>query len=286
MNLLTYNGEPVQLIWQELPWLEPLYMDSFQHYDITLVHHFITRCWQLPVFSAAVYLLFCLFGPLLMQHRSPFALTRFAVAWNAIMAVLSAWGMLKIGVHFAYIMATEPFVSTLCTPPTRNWGAGVTGLWVQLMYFLRFAQLFDHVILILRKKALRPLHYIHHSSVLFVWFLLLREEVPFGSYLIVLNLMEHVPMYTYFALHEAKCLPSWFPGWIVTILQLVQMLAFVVLAGAAAMVKSAGTPCATSWIAVAVVAADGALFVCLFTHFICVRFLWPKQKRAKEAHCS
>jgi len=86
----------------------------------------------------------------------------------------------------------------------------------------KYFELVDTVFIVLRKRKLYFLHYIHHiTALLYMWDAWCWES-PAGIYYATMNYAVHAIMYSYYALAMVGTVPSW--GKYVTVLQILQMV--------------------------------------------------------------
>ena len=134
---------------------------------------------------------------------------------------------------------------------------------------MQIPELFDTVFIILKKKPLIFLHWYHHVTVLLYCWNSYVTESGAGIYFAAMNYAVHAVMYTYYFLQAVRVLPRygrrfpllmcvfplfrgplpdnplffasprrvsrrWFPSWIITVLQIAQMLVGTVVVAACA----------------------------------------------------
>lgn len=158
-----------------------------------------------------------------MKDRKPFDLRYPLAAWNLFLSVFSAWGMIKTVPHLLFLVATLPFDKTVCNPAS-SWGGPGSGLAVQLFILSKLPELIDTVFIVLRKKPLIFLHWYHHVTVLaFCWHSYVTESGA-GLYFIAMNYTVHAVMYFYYFLQAIRAIPKWFPSWLITNMQILQMI--------------------------------------------------------------
>lgn len=169
------------------------------------------------------YLLFCYFGIKIMKNREPFDLRYSLAAWNLFLSVFSFWGASRTVPHMLYILSTQEFDQTVCNR-ADSWGGPGTGLAVQLFILSKIPELIDTVFIVLRKKPLIFLHWYHHVTVLaYCWHSYVTESGA-GLYFISMNYTVHAVMYFYYFLMAIRSIPKWFPSWIITTIQILQMV--------------------------------------------------------------
>jgi fatty acid elongase 3 len=140
-------------------------------------------------------------------------------------------------------------------------------------YLLKYVELVDTWLLVLRGKPLRFLHVYHHAATVALCWSQLHAQSSVQWVVITLNLAVHVPMYAYYALqslgHEA-----WWKKYLTQaqILQFVLSLAACGASMASQVLHTAGLDgyddCAGTWpgavVGVAVLASYLALFIAFF----------------------
>ena len=187
----------------------------------------------IPIVATTVYLLFCYFGMKVMKDIKPFKLEKSLAIWNLFLCLYSAWGMVRMVPHTVWLMNIKTFEETVCEPAHTLYGVGAAGLAVQLFCLSKIPELVDTVFIVLRKKPLIFLHWYHHVTVLlFCWNSYVTESSA-GHYFASMNLTVHAVMYFYYFMQAMKSVPKWFPVWIITIMQISQMIGgtFLVCAG-------------------------------------------------------
>lgn len=188
--------------------------------------------YVVPVVSVVLYLLFCYFGQKYMATRKAFGLEKSLAVWNLFLSVFSAYGAIRTVPHMLHRIATVPFEQTVCESPHSAYGAGACGLAVQLFILSKIPELVDTVFIVLRKKPLIFLHWYHHVTVLLYCWNAYVTESGAGLYFVSMNYTVHAVMYFYFYLQAIKSMPKWFPSWIITIMQISQMIVGTFIVGA------------------------------------------------------
>jgi len=147
------------------------------------------------------------------------------------LATFSIYGAVRTVPHLLFRIETVSFEDTICEDPCTAFGSGAAGLATQLFILSKIPELLDTVFLILKKKPVTFLHWYHHITVLlYCWNSYLTESST-GLYFVAMNYTVHSIMYTYYCLQTLQMLPRWFPAYLITLLQIAQMLvgALVVL---------------------------------------------------------
>jgi stearoyl-CoA desaturase (delta-9 desaturase) len=178
---------------------------------------FATR-WE-----GVAYALFLSYVPIIfllrfwMSHRLAFDLALPLRLWNISMAVLSAVGFV---VNLGYLMDVDFETSYTSVSSTRN---GTYGFVLFAFRLSKIPELLDTVFIVLRKKQLLTLHWIHHLTVMIYCWFCLYDHPPTGYWFAQVNMFVHMVTYGYFAWSGALKGMTWFNPMLLTILQIIQM---------------------------------------------------------------
>merc|ERR1712137_1526307 len=169
--------------------------------------------------------------------------------------------------------------------------------WIYIFDLSKFAELFDTLFLILRKKNPPFLHWFHHATVLlYCWFASYYHTV-IGFNFTIINAFVHTFMYFYYFLSEIGLKPPEQIAKAITIIQISQMfLGIMIVAGSAFIWFSTGTPCVSDESTIVLV--SGCLmygtYLFLFLRFFFKRYFGkrspqkpnpsqkPKRKKLKK----
>jgi len=121
------------------------------------------------------------------------------------------------------MIATQPYADTVCAQGEHTWGAGETGFWVMLFIFSKVPELIDTAFIVLRRKPLIFLHWYHHVTVLLFCWSSYSTMAASGLYFVAMNYSVHAIMYGYFGLQTLHLVPKWFPTFLITLCQILQM---------------------------------------------------------------
>ncbi|ESO12915.1 hypothetical protein HELRODRAFT_63042, partial [Helobdella robusta] len=178
---------------------------------------------QVHVLSV-MYLAFVLLGPIIMQHREAFQLKGIMIVYNLSLVMLSIYMFVEIvssALSCDYGVSCAVYNKQTIKNPKE-----IRVLW--WYFFSKAIELFDTVLMILRKKnnQVTFLHVFHHVSMLNIWWRVM-VYIPgglsyFGS---ALNCVVHVVMYTYYGLSVVPQLREhlWWKKYL-TMFQLVQFV--------------------------------------------------------------
>jgi elongation of very long chain fatty acids protein 6 len=157
-----------------------------------------------------------------MKNRKPYELRLLLIVWNACLAVYSILGAVRTVPEFLYILTEKGIKYSVCT---ETFTYGVTGYWAWLFTLSKVFELFDTVLLLLRKRELIFLHWYHHVTVLFyVWYTMV--EVPaISQWFATINYFIHAIMYSYYTIAAMRLvrIPK-IISMTVTSLQIIQMI--------------------------------------------------------------
>jgi elongation of very long chain fatty acids protein 6 len=184
-----------------------------------------TSGYSIPLLAIFLYLLICYFGPIWMNNRPAFKPTTVFACWNFFLTLFSCYGMIRTLPHVLYRLLTLSFEQAICESIYTSFGGGAVGLASLVFVFSKILELFDTVFLILKKKKLLFVHCYHHITVLlFCWNSMITKS-SIGIYFSAMNYTVHTIMYSYFSFHTIGWInPLSFPAWIITIIQVTQMI--------------------------------------------------------------
>lgn len=234
--------------------------------------------WWIPLMSVSLYASFCYYGPNLMKDRKPFELDWQLVSWNLFLAVFSTVGAFITVPELMNTLYSRPFIATVCDNCYRTWGAGTVGFWVMLFCASKIPELIDTVFVVLRKKPLIFLHWYHHITVLLFCWDAYSTLSSSGLYFVAMNFTVHAVMYTYYFLKAAKLCPKWFPSYMITIIQILQMIIGTFLCCATWYYTLSGHHCNLTRRNMTFGALIYSSYLYLFITFALRRFVFKKNK--------
>ena len=237
--------------------------------------HWTTVLWvAIPTYLVAV---FAGRAALRACGHSGFGLRPALVAWNWLLALFSALGALRLVPHLAMTIERRGLYFAICAEPRNSYGNGASGLWTFLFIYSKLPELVDTAFIVLRAKPLRFLHWYHHVTVLaYVMHSYATKASP-GLWFCSLNLVVHALMYSYYALAAMGRRPRW--AFLLTLLQIAQMVVGMSLAAAVYSYWSAGLPCFQTPENLAAGLSMYASYFVLFTLFALNRYYYaPKTK--------
>lgn len=198
-------------------------------------------------------------------------LRRMLVVWNVGMAVFSAWCTavaVPLYLWGSNGVLNKGLVSSVCS--SSAWfSRGRPGIVAVTFTASKFIELGDTIFLALRKRKLTHLHTFHHAATLLLTWKLFVTRSSTGIAFISMNALVHTVMYAYFAM-------ALFPGigkklrpysYLITAIQIAQMLAGVFINLIAARVQIAGYPCEATPTSVALAGVLYSIYLVLFVQF-------------------
>lgn len=152
---------------------------------------------QRLILIVGVYLLTILkVGPYLMHKREPFDLRRIVRVYNFFNIFMNIWLAYR-GIHLSGNGAS--FFNCNCLD--RNYKSN--SVFVDIFILSRVVDFLDTIFFVMRKKysQITVLHVFHHATVPLVIYLVASFSMtPFSGFLIVMNALVHVVMYSYYFL--------------------------------------------------------------------------------------
>ncbi|CAO1431020.1 unnamed protein product [Diamesa serratosioi] len=174
----------------------------------------------------AVYLWFVKFaGPRMMENRKPMDLKNIIIVYNIFQ--IAACALIVYISHYFEFTFKETWQCITAGPP----GNGI--YWTMLGIFVRTIELVETVFFVLRKKQnqVSNLHVYHHvSTILLLWSFFKYNSTKMELFILVLNSIIHIIMYSYYLLTVFKVLEKYLKKFkpIMTSMQLIQ---FVLILG-------------------------------------------------------
>jgi len=105
----------------------------------------------------------------------------------------------------------------------RKFTLGVPVFWYYIFFLSKFYELFDTVIIALKKNSIIFLHVYHHCITVVLVYVMMANHVAVSWVAMSANSMVHVPMYFYYGI-SALGMNAWWKKYI-TLLQIIQFVA-------------------------------------------------------------
>jgi len=257
------------------------YIQNFKHDEAFLLRPNATSTWLVPVASCAVYILLVFALPPLLKKTNAFQLSLLLPIWNLFLTILSVFmsaGILPSLLNYPYVHG--PY-KTFCDPDQMRFD-GPVGFWLWVFLLSKYLEFLDTLWLILRKKNVIFLHWYHHATVIFLFTALFYYRAVTGAHSAAVNSAIHVIMYWYFYRVESGAKLWW--GFILTALQIMQMIAGLVANAFFAYYRLQGNKCSSDWgvltfsLSYSII---GSYFV-LFVLFFRKRWLMKREVRKEK----
>ena len=275
--------------------LHPTYPKACDHYELmgcvgfdgAVWTRWTSHNWQLPLVAVALYLAGIVTLQSVMTHRAPMKLPLLTAGWNFGLALFSLAGALvtvpELLLGSEGGLLTRGFYASVCMHSV-SYGCGPVGIFVALFIYSKFFELFDTVLLILRKAPVIPLHWYHHASVLLYCWHSYAARIGTGLWYAAMNYCVHALMYFYFGLTQcgpgAKKLAKKF-SMLITLLQLSQMVVGITVTVSSVVYHVHGATCyvpiANSIIGLGMYTSYFVLFFALFS----ARYLQKRDDKSR-----
>eukprot|EP01080_Neovahlkampfia_damariscottae_P000816 gene816-9066_t len=199
------------------------YIQNFEYTSETPFSHYTT-----PLAISFSYLLIIYVLKLLMNYKKePFSLHYISLIHNINMTLLSLGMFLGLVYSLFDFYLQVGDLSTffdlmLCDTNNKVTLKGPIYFICYIFYVSKFYELFDTVLIVLKKKPLIFLHVYHHFITLNLMFVLLHSGVPVQWLGATTNCFVHIVMYYYYALSLVKK-DIWWKKYI-TQIQLIQFV--------------------------------------------------------------
>tara|TARA_B110000208_G_scaffold133444_1_gene161518 strand:+ start:1551 stop:2810 length:1260 start_codon:yes stop_codon:yes gene_type:complete len=262
-GLMTHCSSSEIPLYQAYPGYFPVaqYTEMELNYDGQSVASWMRLNMWIPFMVTTIYAMSILQGTVLMKNRKPFDLRVPLALWNFFLASFSWFGVFRTMPRMLVNLYMFGFKYTVCKPAFDSFGVGPSGFWATLFVFSKFPELIDTIFIVLRKKPLLFLHWYHHVTVLLFCWHAYATRTGSGLYFIAMNFTVHAVMYTYYGLKACEAIlstkpppraakdasehekaeakkaekkwrkdgkvnlwPSFIPIWMITIMQLSQMV--------------------------------------------------------------
>ncbi|KAK4523887.1 hypothetical protein GAYE_SCF00G1784 [Galdieria yellowstonensis] len=154
---------------------------------------------QYPFVAVILYLLIIWALHRYMKDRPPLKLKRVTAFHNIVLCLLSL--VMCVGTIVELILRVKDlgFFSVVCDREHKAM-RGRLLFWMYLFYCSKYYELFDTVIMVLKKRPLNFLHVYHHCVVMPLFWVYMQTAMVIHWILVVANSLVHVFMYYYYAL--------------------------------------------------------------------------------------
>lgn len=259
-----FVGSPLQYI--------PLINEHLSQFDVHKARKWMSTTLYIPFTAAAIYLSFIYLGRQYMKSRPPFDLRKLLFLWNIALAVFSLWGSIAITPSLVHALTKYGISYTACN--TGMFSNPNLSIWSFLFCLSKLIELGDTVFIILRKSTLNFLHWYHHLSVLFfAYYGYGRPISAVEHYFSCINFLVHSIMYTYYALKAVGVRIPSRVAFVITVLQISQMLICLYVTVLAYMSASSGIECQLDMHLFYFAMAMYSSYAILFIHYFIRRYI-------------
>lgn len=163
---------------------------------------------MLPTITIGVYLLMVRYGTRWMSVQPAYDLRTVSLVWNLSIALFSVCGASVCVPHLLSVLYEHGFWYSACADIYELAGYGAPAFWASLFTWSKIFELFDTMLLILKKRSVITLHWFHHASVIgFAWCAWVYET-PCALWYGAMNYSVHTVMYSYFSLMSVSSIRS------------------------------------------------------------------------------
>ena len=198
-----------------------------------------------------------------------------SIPYNAFM-VFNSFVTAILGIYGLYLRGREHFHLILCEVNGTDL-SGILGVACYMYYVSKYIEVVDTFLLAIRGKPLSWLHTYHHAGMFIVVWLFLDTQMLPLAYMVILNSIIHVLMYSYYLCCDLKIRVPW--KRLMTTAQIVQLCCAAVIDPAWFYVKYKYNCIGDPKILIIATAADGVL-IALFFNFYYQQY--TKNKKAKN----
>jgi len=238
--------------------------------------------WQIPYVFLVLYLITLFLVPRIMETREPFKNKNILFWWNVGLSLFSFAGVYNVMPRLLFSpkagLLTHGFYDSICGHP--DWVAnGWCGIFICLFVYSKVYELGDTFWKLLRKSPVSFLHWYHHCTVLVFACHSSKSACSVGVWFCTMNYFVHSIMYGYYAITQTS-LKNWAKQWgiMITILQITQMFAGLIILLSVVYFKNKGYPCHTDEGNIAFGLLIYASYAVLFINFFIQRWVCPKKK--------
>jgi hypothetical protein len=132
-----------------------------------------------------------------MANKKPFDLQTPLIVWNAILAVFSIAGFVRMTPTFLDVIHKHGLQHTY-THISAIQKDSVAGYWTFLWVVSKIPELIDTLFIVLRKKPLMFMHWYHHAVTGYFAFVTFYEDNAYMIWVVWLNYFIHSFMYSYY----------------------------------------------------------------------------------------
>eukprot|EP00183_Erythrolobus_madagascarensis_P007174 CAMPEP_0185847012 /NCGR_PEP_ID=MMETSP1354-20130828/2442_1 /TAXON_ID=708628 /ORGANISM="Erythrolobus madagascarensis, Strain CCMP3276" /LENGTH=242 /DNA_ID=CAMNT_0028547251 /DNA_START=158 /DNA_END=886 /DNA_ORIENTATION=- len=151
-----------------------------------------------PIVAIAVYLSVIFGLRRVMQDRAALKMKRVTLAHNIFLCALSVAMCVGTLFELALRVRGNGFFCIVCDLE-KTAMRGRLAVWMYIFYASKYYELFDTVIMVLKKRPLNFLHVYHHCVVMPLFWVYMQTDMVLHWIIVVANSLVHVFMYYYYA---------------------------------------------------------------------------------------
>ena len=197
-----------------------------ESFDYLIYREWLKSHWYVSPVSIAIYVIAVHVGQTVMKNRSAYELRGPLIVWNLLLASFSIAGTVRIVPWLLISVADRGFQLSCCDEAKYP---GPVGFWLAAFTVSKVFELMDTFFVIARKRKLIFLHWYHHASVLALSWYANAEAFSIAPFLGAINFCVHSLMYSYYCATAINLPMVSFIPMMITILQLSQMVAGILL---------------------------------------------------------
>ena len=233
-----------------------------------------------PFLASFIYVVLVFTGKSYMETRKPLKLQLPLTLWNTALATYSILGFAIMAPPLYRDVMSHGFTYSWCNSACKNtpWFS----FWGLTFVYSKIVELGDTFFVVVRKTPLNFLHWYHHITVLcYTWYALSSRNEA-GHWFCAMNLAVHSVMYTYYTLKSMKFgIPSRV-ALLITLLQLLQFVAGIVIVINSAYMYVNGLPCGVQQAHLTAGFLMYGSYFLLFVNFFYHRYIKAKPKKKEE----
>lgn len=247
---------------------------------INLIITSSSRHWYFGIIFALAYMAIIRVGINHMKLKSPLVLRNQLFIWNIVLAIFSIFGTIRVLPELIYVLNKKGFHHSICN---SSYMTDVKiQFWMWLFTWSKVLELGDTAFIILRKKKLIGLHWIHHAVTLFSCFYSFSEMAGSARWFTAMNYLVHSVMYTYYAFRALQFRIPQLVAMSITISQIAQMFAGFYINYLVLYMKLYEIECNSSLKAARVGFTIYVLFLVLFLKFFVATYIVLPTRRDKK----
>ncbi len=239
----------------------------FESNDVLInIEKWMKSNWRLSILVSIIYIVLVGLSKHWMQSRPKYELRVPLITWNAILAVFSITGAIRVLPEFFYALTHHGIVYSVCD---GGYAYGLTGFWAFMFVMSKVPELIDTFFIIFRKQQLIFLHWYHHMTVLVYCFYSYKDFTSCGRWFMNMNYVVHGLMYSYYALKAMRIRVPMCVSQLITTLQIMQMIfgCYVNWVAYQTKVNSPNTTCIVTYENIYIATAMYLSYFVLFIHF-------------------